>query len=36
MGEKLDDLRVFDIEKYIYGLFKDLGWFKWKWIRKYT
>ena len=24
MGEKLDDLRVFDIEKYIYGLFKDL------------
>ena len=25
MGEKLDDLRVFDIEKYIYGLFKDLG-----------
>jgi signal recognition particle GTPase len=27
MGEKLDDLRVFDIEKYVYGLFKDLGWF---------
>jgi fused signal recognition particle receptor len=25
MGEKLDDLRVFDIEKYVYGLFKDLG-----------
>ncbi|MBR6113053.1 MAG: signal recognition particle-docking protein FtsY, partial [Bacilli bacterium] len=25
MGEKLTDLRVFDIEKYIYGLFKDLG-----------
>ena len=25
LGEKLDDLRVFDIEKYIYGLFKDLG-----------
>lgn len=25
MGEKIDDLRVFDIEKYIYGLFKDLG-----------
>ena len=25
MGEKLDDLRVFDIEKYIYGLFKDLN-----------
>src|SRR5574344_730924 len=25
MGEKLEDLRVFDIEKYIYGLFKDLG-----------
>ena len=25
MGEKLDDLRVYDIEKYIYGLFKDLG-----------
>ena len=24
LGEKLDDLRVFDIEKYIYGLFKDL------------
>ncbi len=25
MGEKLEDLRVFDIEKYIYGLFKDLS-----------
>lgn len=25
MGEKMTDLRVFDIEKYIYGLFKDLG-----------
>lgn len=25
MGEKLDDLRTFDIEKYIYGLFKDLS-----------
>ena len=25
MGEKLDDLRVFDIEKYIYGFIKDLG-----------
>jgi len=24
LGEKLEDLRVFDIEKYIYGLFKDL------------
>lgn len=24
LGEKLDDLAVFDIEKYIYGLFKDL------------
>lgn len=24
LGEKLDDLRPFDIEKYIYGLFKDL------------
>jgi len=24
LGEKEDDLRVFDIEKYIYGLFKDL------------
>ena len=24
LGEKLDDLRVFDIEKYIYGLFKDI------------
>lgn len=23
-GEKCDDLKVFDIEKYIYGLFKDL------------
>ena len=25
MGEKMTDLRTFDIEKYIYGLFKDLG-----------
>ncbi|HPF82914.1 MAG TPA: signal recognition particle-docking protein FtsY [Bacilli bacterium] len=25
MGEKVNDLRTFDIEKYIYGLFKDLG-----------
>ena len=24
LGEKLDDLRKFDIEKYIYGLFKDM------------
>jgi len=24
LGEKSEDLRVFDIEKYIYGLFKDL------------
>ena len=24
LGEQKDDLRVFDIEKYIYGLFKDL------------
>ena len=24
LGEKLEDLEVFDIEKYIYGLFKDL------------
>ena len=24
MGEKEDDLRTFDIEKYIYGLFKDM------------
>ena len=24
LGEKLDDLRPFDIEKYIYGLFKDM------------
>ena len=24
LGEKVNDLRVFDIEKYIYGLFKDL------------
>lgn len=24
LGEKLDDLRVFDIEKYIYGLFKEM------------
>ena len=23
-GEKIDDLRTFDIEKYIYGLFKDM------------
>ena len=25
VGEKLDDLKTFDIEKYIYGLFKDIG-----------
>lgn len=25
LGEKMDDLKPFDIEKYIYGLFKDLG-----------
>ena len=24
LGEKIDDLQVFDIEKYIYGLFKDM------------
>ena len=24
LGEKMDDLRPFDIEKYIYGLFKDM------------
>ena len=24
LGEKIDDLRSFDIEKYIYGLFKDM------------
>lgn len=24
LGEKVEDLRVFDIEKYIYGLFKDM------------
>ncbi len=24
LGEKIDDLNVFDIEKYIYGLFKDV------------
>jgi fused signal recognition particle receptor len=24
LGEKMDDLRSFDIEKYIYGLFKDM------------
>ena len=24
LGEKLEDLRVFDIEKYIYGLFKEI------------
>ena len=23
-GEKKEDLKVFDIEKYIYGLFKDM------------
>lgn len=26
LGERKDDLKIFDIEKYIYGLFKDLGW----------
>lgn len=25
LGERKDDLKIFDIEKYIYGLFKDLG-----------
>ena len=25
LGEKEEDLKVFDIEKYIYGLFKDVG-----------
>ncbi|HHU54589.1 MAG TPA: signal recognition particle-docking protein FtsY [Mollicutes bacterium] len=25
LGEGKDDLKIFDIEKYIYGLFKDLG-----------
>ena len=25
LGEKAEDLLTFDIEKYIYGLFKDLG-----------
>ena len=24
LGEKVEDLEPFDIEKYIYGLFKDL------------
>ena len=24
LGEKKEDLQVFDIEKYIYGLFKDM------------
>ena len=24
LGEKKEDLKVFDIEKYIYGLFKDM------------
>ena len=24
LGERKEDLRVFDIEKYIYGLFKDM------------
>ena len=24
VGEKKEDLRVFDIEKYIYGLFKEM------------
>ena len=24
LGEKKEDLRVFDVEKYIYGLFKDM------------
>ena len=24
LGEKIDDLRKFDIEKYIYSLFKDM------------
>jgi signal recognition particle GTPase len=24
MGEREEDLRTFDIEKYIYGLFKDM------------
>ena len=30
LGEKLDDLEKFDIEKYIYGLFKDLWGILWK------
>ena len=25
LGEKKEDLKIFDIEKYIYGLFKGLG-----------
>ena len=24
LGEKMDDLQVFDAEKYVYGLFADL------------
>ena len=24
LGEGMDDLQVFDVEKYIYGLFKDM------------
>ena len=26
LGEKKEDLQPFDIEKYIYGLFKDMMW----------
>lgn len=26
LGEKKEDLKIFDIEKYIYGLFKDMEW----------
>ena len=29
LGEKKEDLKIFDIEKYIYGLFKDMEWFNW-------
>ena len=24
LGEQIDDLRVFDLEKYVYGLFKEM------------
>ena len=29
LGEKAEDLKVFDIEKYIYGLFKDMWFYEW-------